>query len=819
MKIQSFLILIFIGFNVFSQETKVNGVVIDEITNEPVPFTNIAFKGTNVGTISSIEGKFFLSTRVKVDTLVASFIGYKPELIPIKNGVYQNLKIYLKQDKISLDEVVITPGENPAHVLLRKIIDNKKANNPDKITKYSCKIYNKMQLDANNLSERFKSRSLLKKFDFVFDYIDTSVVTGKNYLPILISESYSDFYYRKNPNSQKEVVTAFKVSGIENKSLAEYTGQMYQKVNFYDNNVNVLDRSFISPISSVGKAYYKYYLLDSAFVDNNWCYQISFVPKFTQEPTFDGYFWVADTTFALKSIESSLSKGANINLIQNFYLKQDFVQIGDAKDWMLSNEKLVMDFNVTDKTMGFFARKTTHYSDIKIDENIPDSIFSVLNSRLTIIDENAKEVSDEDWNELRHEKLNKNELGIYNMVDSIKNMPIFLTYIDVAKAIFSGFYDFGKIEFGDYTSLFSFNTIEGSRYKLMARSSTGFSEKIYLDGYLAYGSLDERFKYGFGARYYFRKDLTRSFGFKYKKDIEQLGISPYSLPSDNFLSALFSRTGSASKLTNNEEYKIFGKYEWFKGYTNSVSFNHRIMSPHEGQGLFFNPKDDVLGKNEIVISEISFNTRIAFNERTVEGRDEKIFITSKYPVVNINYTIAPKGALNSNYNFQRLQLSWLHMVKVNPLGYFRYYIEVGKIFGTVPYPLLEMHNGNETYWYDEYAFNLMNYYEFISDEWVSFNVSHHFEGFFLNKIPLIKKLKWREVASFKSVIGNMSEANKNYSIFPATVQEANQPYMEGSLGIENIFKIIRVDALWRLSHLDSPNISKFGIRVKLQFEF
>jgi len=353
----------------------------------------------------------------------------------------------------------------------------------------------------------------------------------------------------------------------------------------------------------------------------------------------------------------------------------------------------------------------------------------------------------------------------------------------------------------------------------MARTSSKFSKKLYMDGYLAYGFKDDIFKYGAGVRYYFRKDLTRAIGVKYKKDLEQLGISPYSLPSDNFLNALFSRTGVANKLTNIEQLKISYTHEWFLGFTNTLLLNYKIMSPHESQGLTFNPINDINGKNEIVVSEVSLNTRIAFNENTIIGREKKIFIASKYPVININVTLAPKGALNSTYNYQRVQIGWLHTIKFNPLGYFKYYAVAGKIFGTVPYPLLEMHTGNETYWYDDYAFNLMNYYEFISDEWYSLLIAHHFEGFFLNKIPLVKKLKWREVVTFKGVYGTMTDANKLYSKFPSQVQEVRQPYMEASLGIENIFTLLRVDALWRLSHLDQPNISKFGIRVKLQFEF
>ena len=462
---------------------------------------------------------------------------------------------------------------------------------------------------------------------------------------------------------------------------------------------------------------------------------MSYTPKFKQEPTFEGYFWVADSSFAIKSMEMSLSKHVNVNLIQAFYLRQDFDLIDDSL-WMITAEKVVIDFNIAEKTMGFFVRKNTHFTDFNISKEIPDTIFSTLNTRMSVLLDGAEDLSSLEWDSIRPVKLSENEKGVYEMVDSIKNVPIFITYVDVIKTIFSGFYQFGKIELGDYTSVYSYNDTEGSRFKLMARSSTDFSEKLYLDGYLAYGVRDDRYKYGLGARYYFRKDLIRSLGFEYKNDLEQLGISPYSLPSDNFLNAIFSRTGAANKLTNIEKIDIFYRHEWFLGFENTLSLKYKIMSPHENQGLNFRPIDSPDSENEIIVSEVSLKTRIAFNEHTVMGREDKVFLASKYPVVNINYTVAPKGAINSTYNFHRLQVGWLHSMKFNPFGYFRYYAEAGKIFGTVPYPLLEMHKGNETYWYDSYAFNLMNYYEFISDEWYSLLLEHHFEGFFLHKIPL-----------------------------------------------------------------------------------
>ncbi len=812
------LAFLFVIIGAKAQETKINGSVVDVNDKQPIPFANITFKGTTVGTISTEQGTFFLSTRLHVDTLLVSYLGYESQKIPIKKGIYQTIKIELHQSNISLGEVTVVPGENPAHVILKKIIANRDLNNPERIEKYHCKVYNKMQIDVNNLSEDFKKQKLLKKFDFVFDYMDTSEVSGKNFLPVLISETFSDFYYRRSPKSQKEIILANKVSGIEDNSITQYTGQMYQKINIYDNYVNIIDRSIVSPISSLGRAYYKYYLLDSAWIGQNWCYQISFVPRFKSEPTFDGFMWVADTSFAIKTIELSLSKDANLNLVQHFYLRQDHEKLSD-NSWLVTNEKMVIDFNLAKKTMGLFVRKSTKITEVNLDSSLNDSIFSTLNTMLTVATDTAKNVSEEQWNQIRPEALNKHEAGIYAMVDSVKNVPIFQTYYDVLRTVFAGYYQIGKIEIGDYSSLYSYNEQEGHRVKLALRTSRKFSRKLFLDGYLAYGFGDERVKYGIGARYHFTTKYYRTIGLQLVDDLEQIGSSPYGLASDNLLNSLFSRTGPVNLLTNLKSIKVFGRYEWFQGFTNSLTLGYKEMKPYPGQGLDFRPIDQMDKENRLLISEITIGTRIAFNERTIEGREEKKFVTSKYPVININYTFAPKGAFYSNYDFKRFQVSWLQIVKINPLGYLRAYAEFGKILGTVPYPLLEIHKGNETYWYDDYSFNLMNYYEFMSDEWFSLLVAHHFEGFFLNKIPLMKKLEWREVVTFKGVVGNLTDENKAYSVFPIMTHELNQPYMEASLGVENIFKIVRVDALWRLTHLEQPNINKIGIRVKMQFEF
>jgi len=260
------------------QITKIRGKVLDAQTNEPLPYVNVTFKNTTQGTITSEKGEFFLESRTATDTLIVSFVGYKPAMLRVKKGVYQEVSVNLEPEAIELEAVVVKPGESQANRIIRNIIANKNKNNPANFS-YSCKNYNKIQVDINNIDEDIKKRKVFNQFQFIWDYVDTNAVTGKTYLPIFITESLSDYYYRANPKMEKEIIRATKMSGVNNESVAQFTGKIYQSVNIYDNYINIFDQGLVSPISNSGMLFYKYILLDSMYIDNRWCYQISFRPR------------------------------------------------------------------------------------------------------------------------------------------------------------------------------------------------------------------------------------------------------------------------------------------------------------------------------------------------------------------------------------------------------------------------------------------------------------------------------------------------------------------------------------------------------------
>lgn len=802
----------------YAQVTKVMGKVIDAETHEVLPFVNIIFKGTTIGTRTDFNGEYALEINKNVDSISASFIGYVTASKIVTPHIFQTIDFELFPDKYTLGEVVIHPGVNPAEILLKKIIASKNTNSGKSIDAYQYEAYSKIEFDANNISEEFKNRRIMKPFQFIFENIDTSTINGKSYLPLFLTESISDVYYRKTPKSNKEIIKASKISGVDNESIAQFLGKMYQYFSVYDNYVNIFDKNFISPIADFGLGFYKYYLTDSAFVGNNWCYKIMFKPRRKQELTFTGNFWVADTSFAIKSIDMRVADDANINFINDAVITQEFEQV-NKQYWIITKDKLFIDFNLienTKSTMGFYGKKTNSYTKYIFNQPKEDAFYNTP-TNITVADGSLQRTN-EFWEEIRHDSLSRDEKAIYTMVDSIKTIPIFKTYVDIVQTLLMGYYVKGQFEIGPYFNILSFNELEGTRFRFGGRTSNAFSTRLMLKAHGAYGSKDETFKYGGGFMYVLNKNPRKAFGIDYKYDIEQLGESQNSFITDNILASLLRRNPN-DKLSMVRELNGFYENEWFNGFSNTARFVHRDIFPLGSTTFEFLNGGNKEIKNSITTSEIQLNTRFAYNEKFIYGEFERSSLGTEYPVMDLKYAYGIKNFWNGDFEYHRLQIGMNHWFNVRSFGWSKYILEAGKIWGTLPYPLLKMHEGNETYAFDEYAFNLMNYYEFVSDKYLSFYYTHHFEGFFLNKIPLMRKLKWREVGFVKGVMGSISNANRNYTTFPTSLHSLSKPYFETGVGVENILKVLRVNAIWRLSYLDHPNISKFGIMATLQIYF
>lgn len=811
------------GYAVAAQKTVVSGKVIDAETKEPILFSPVVFVGTKSGAMTDENGNYRIETYYSSDSLRVTSVGYKPQTKKVKQGITQvvNFELSLQGE---LKEIIIRPeeGPNPAIELVKNILKNKKINNREKLDAYEYEAYNKVEFDLNNITEEFQNRKIFKAFEFVFEGIDTT--EEKVYLPVFMTESLSEFYFKREPKFSKEVIKATKVSGVENESINQFLGDMYQNVNIYDNEIIAFNKSFTSPISAYCLGFYDYDLVDSAFIGNKWCYKLQFFPRRKQELLFYGEMWVNDSTYAIRSVEATIAEGANINWIKAFKVAQEYDEV-EEEVWMLVKDELLIDFNISDKKMGVYGRKTASYKDFIINKPRPKEFYAGLSD--VVVEEDAAEKDDAFWNEMRHIELSAKEQQIYNMVDTLKSLPQFKTVANIITLFVSGYKVIGNIELGPYYTFYSFNPVEGNRFRLGGRTSNAFSKRIMLDGYVAYGLRDQRFKYGGGFIYMLNKNPRMAFGASGKRDMEQLGQADGAFREDNVLSSVFRRN-PANKLTDVTELNGYFEREWLYGLTNKLIFTHRVLKP-AGEAyryVRFTPQlTDQQQVNFLVTSEVSLYTRFAYKEKFVYGEFERVSLGTKYPALEVIYSYGFPNVLGSEFRYQKVIARVDDKVRFGPFGYVNYTVEGGKIFGNLPYPILMMHQGNETFFYDESSYNTMNFFEFVSDEWASVWATYHAEGLVLNKIPLMRRLKWREVVSAKALVGNYNLDNDrilsrdfNYDGRP-DIYTLSKPFVEAALGIENIFKVLRVDAIWRLSYLDNPNIVRFGIRAKFQVDF
>lgn len=823
------LFILFWGFSVGSiaQSTKVRGKITDAKTGEALPLVNVLFKGTTIGVTTDFDGLYTLETREKVSELQVSYIGYEPQTVTVKAGSFNELDFKLMPLVLALDEIKVTPGENPAHAILKKVSKNKKKNNPDELAGYNCATYTKMELDLTNIKPQFKNKKLQKNFGFIFEHMDTSVITGKAYLPVMISEATADYYHRKSPGFSREVVKASRISGIEEDySLAQFTGHLHVNVNFYDNYIDIFEVKFASPLSDHGLLYYKYFLVDSMQVDGRKTYKIRFHPKGTSTPVLDGEVNIDSATYALQSAQAKMVKGLNINWIRYLVMETESRMINDSV-WFPKQDKLFADFSIimsdSSKVVSFLGHRQVDYSNVRLHEPIPAEILKLDNN--VVISRDVLKNDEAYWDTVRPYELTGKEKQIYGMVDSIKNVPLYQNIYTIVSTILGGYYDTEYVGIGPYYKLFSFNKLEGARFQLGLRTTENFNRKLRLSGYAAYGTKDNHFKGGGGLEYMFSELPTSKLSLSYKHDVVQLGAGVNAFTEGNILSSLFSR-GNNDRLSLVNQGDISFEKEWRQGVTNTYAAQVRnIFSSRYVP--FIRPDGTTM--NSIQSLSLRLNARFSKNEIVVRQTFDKYSLGSDYPIIGVDLSMGLKGIFKNDYEYYRLEGSVKYDLGIPPIGTSNILVSGGKIFGKVPYPLLKLHEGNATYFYDPYAFSCMNYYEFASDLWLSFMYEHHFKGFFLGKIPLMKRLKWREVFIFKGLIGTLTNRNNGslpdtdaVLLFPEGMSSVSKPYFETGIGIENIFRIFRVDAIWRLTHRHSrpgQNVQNFAINFSVYLNF
>jgi hypothetical protein len=811
------LFLLIISLLTYSAQAQftIRGRVFEAESREPLPFVPVIIKGTTKGAQTDFDGNFVIKTDKLGDSLVAVYVGYKRLGRPINKSLEsQEINFPLKGESMALEEVVVRAGENPAHRIIRNCVQSKDDNNRTKLSAFEYETYNKIEFDLNRIPKEMRNNKLLKPIKFVFENVDSSFSGEKPSLPFFMIESLSRFYYKKNPTRKKEVIIASQITGMENPSISQVLGDMYQNINIYDNNILIFNKQMPSPVSESGFFYYKYYLQDSAFEDNQYIYHLTFKPKRSQELSFTGNIWIADTTWGIKRLEMSLPKNANINFINAANIIQEFVYTDSS--WFLSKERLVIDFAPTKNAIGFYGRKTTSYKKILLEQPKEDKFYEFAD-KIEIEDEAVKR-SEAFWEENRHDSLTIREKKIFKMIDTIQSLPIYRTWVDAFYLIFTGYKEINNFEIGPYFNMLSYNRVEGMRLRLGGRTSVNFSRLYELNGYLAYGTKDETWKYALGFRTFLSKNPRQIVGMNYRDDYEILGQSTNGFSQDNILASLF-RSTPLTNLTRVSSTQAWYQREWYPFLITKLTLVGRRFTPLGGSRYLFRQKDGGIAEREnINNTEARLNVRFAWKEKYVGEDFARVSLGTTWPILQLSYAKSLQNAFKGEYDYHKLVVNISDRVRIAPiLGYTDLLVEAGKIWGSVPYVLMELHGGNETYIYDFMAFNMMRYYEFASDQFVSAAMFHHFEGLFLNKIPLIRKLKWREVATVKAVWGTVNSNNRQTLIFPSTLSDLSKgPYAEASVGVENILKLFRADVFWRLNYRFNRSIDNFGFKFGFQ---
>ncbi|MCW3462751.1 DUF5686 and carboxypeptidase regulatory-like domain-containing protein [Chitinophaga nivalis] len=813
-----------------AQTFKVSGIVKDAHSQEIIPFATLQFVGTQIGMVSNTDGKYvFELGAIPADSLLVRVMGYNLLKLPVdRSQKEQIINFEVTRSDLSLKVYEIKANVNFALILLKQIVRHKPENNYNRLDNYKYQIYNKLELDMKNLNKvKLSKNRFTKPFSFILDNID-STSEEKPFLPIFLTESLSDYYYQSKPHKTKEIIKAARTSGIDNESVTKFLGGMYQNINIYENFIPVFDKQFVSPTHHNGAFYYDYKIADTQYVNSQRFIKLNFTPKRKGENTFIGDLWVHDTTYAIQKTTLSVPRDANINFIHKVSLVQEFKQLPDST-WFLYKDKFIADFWAPSprpgKQIEFIGRKTTSYDEVVIGDTAVTNIFNNKKypQNIVILD-SARKRQDAFWTYNRPDSLSKNEQSIYRMVDTLQKMPLFQKYSNTIRFLATGYKPFGPLEWGPYYYAFSQNRLEGFRLRLDLGTTPKFNKDLYLYGYLAYGFKDEAYKGKISALWLLKRHPRTYVYGAYTRDLDN-GTHYYDeVGTDNIFTLAIRKGGIPQKFLMVDEKRVEFFKEYYSGFSHQLSFIHKQVRPFEPLPTAdFYPKG-VNGRDPLTSAEIELKVRYAFHEEFLEGNYYRVSLGSKFPIAEFKFALGIPGIGRSGQQYERASLSISDYVKLPPFGSFYYNVFGGKIFGTLPYTGLEVHPGNEIYYYNKYAFNMMNRFEFISDQYAGFNIEHTIGNGIFGYIPLIKKLKWRQFWTAKGVIGSLSESNKQLNMNNGYTFKTLQgnPYLELGTGIENIFKFLRVDFIWRVTPAVSPEepINKrFGVfgSFKLQF--
>lgn len=839
-------LIILSSFFACAQNTTVKGTITDAATNQPLPYVAVSFLGSSNGVNTDEKGHYNLISDNKSDEqLVISYIGYKKVTRKIAIGKEQVINIKLVAEGKTLNEVSVRTTrklkyknkDNPAVELIRKVIQNKDKNRTEAYDYLEYKEYEKLRFSMLDPPHSITANKLLHRYQFMLSSRDTTTLPGKSLLPVFLSEKISRNYYRKNPKIQKTVVEGSKlvnvINFVDNEGLNTYLSRMYAQVDIYSNNIFLMTNEFLSPISDVAPTFYKFFITDTIVVNNTKLVELSFTPRNGTDLLFEGKIYITlDGNYAVEKADLSVNKSINLNWVRKMDISLDYEKNPDGR-YHLSKSYMTADFGISKKVnQGILGERTLIFSNYNFNKAEPDSVYAGPEIKVLAT---AEKQRSQYWNTGRgSDTLSTNEANTYKNIDSLQKMPAYKHTMDVVDLLTVGFKSWDKFEVGPINTFASYNPVEGFRMRLGGRTTTGFSTRYYIESYGAYGFTDKQAKYLLNLSYAFNNKSIYTFPQNYiratvQREIKIPGAEVAFSQQDNLFLSL--KRGDDNKYLYNNYYKLDYVSELENHFSYNFEFKNWKQSP-AGSLYFINQVNGVQNSlPDITTTELAAGFRYAPHEKLIQGKLYRIPIPSKYPIISFDYREGVKGLFNGQYNYQNMHLRVDKRFYLSQLGYTDVSVEGAYMFGQVPFPLLTIHRANQTFAYEPDLYNLMNFLEFVSDHYAALNIDHGFNGFFFNKIPLIKKLKLREFVTFKVLYGGVRDENNPQTHpelfqFPLNAQHVAEtyslngtPYTEGGVAVANIFKLFRVDLLERFNYLDHPNSPRFGIRVSANVDF
>ena len=833
--------------------TSASGIVKDSITGEPLPFVSVYFDGSTIGAMTDDNGTFTLQNNQGYTKLAAASLGYDTKFIDLKPGKKNdNLEVLLKPTAFEISEVVVKPKrekytrkDNPAVELIKKVIAHKNDNRIEAKPEYQTEVYEKLSLSLDNFNPNLDKNKFLKKFKFIKNYLDTSEFNGKPILTVSVRENLSDFYYRKSPKAEKTIVRAKRMQGID-KTLDDGGGitsnleEIFKSINIFDNNIPILLNRFVSPLSStLATTYYHYYIMDTLDVGGDKCVDLAFVPANSESYGFTGRLYITlDGNYAVKKVLLNTPANINLNWVDKLRIEQEFKQMPDST-WVLDQENTFVNFYVVKGTQQLYAHQLRNYDNYNFNVQNADSVFGLLGALHVLPEATAQ--PDTFWTHNRPIPLKEKEDALKDLLGQLRKVPAFNAIIKTAEILITGYIPTAndkkvtKFDFGPMNTTFSANHLEGFRMRVGGMTTANLNPYWFASGYLAYGTNDRKIKYNLKLTHSFTKkeyhegeNPVNNLSFIQEYDVYTPGQDFLFTSKDNIFVAW-----KVGEPVTKMQYIRKSVLQYEKEWLNGLTWKSWIMNQNnEAAGTLQYIKRDESGNlyhiKDFTTSEIGTQLRFAPGERAYNGRSgkESVFNLSKdAPVFKLSHQLGIKGVLGGDYNYNHTEISAEKRIWLSSFGHIDAQVKAGKVWDKVPFPLLILPNTNQSITIQPEAFHMMTALEFVTDQYVSFNATYYLKGWILNRIPGIKWLRLREVLSFNMIYGGLTDKN-NPTLTPGlfllpdgTQPLGSTPYMECSVGLENIFKILRIDYYRRLTYLDHPDIKKGGIRIALRFTF